>query len=73
VAADDEKVTDACSGARVVGSKSPGANIDFKVWRNRAFQTVRVRLGTFPKAPAAEAGQAEEPNKAGSSSSPTAR
>jgi serine protease Do len=73
VGADDEKVTDSRSGARVVGSKSPGANIDFKVWRDRAFQTVRVRLGTFPKAPPAEAGQAEAPNRAGSSSSPTAR
>src|SRR3546814_2617463 len=44
-----EKIADSRDLARKIAELAPNSNVDVKVWRNNAEQTIKVKLGLFPK------------------------
>nr|HML30756.1 PDZ domain-containing protein [Hyphomicrobium sp.] len=44
-----EKIADSRDLARKVAELPPNSNVDVKVWRNNAEQSLKVKLGLFPK------------------------
>ncbi len=46
-----DKIADSRDLARKIAEMSPNATVDVKIWRNNAEQSVKVKLGLFPKNP----------------------
>lgn len=44
-----EKIADSRDLARKIAELAPNSNVDVKVWRNNSEQTIKVKLGLFPK------------------------
>ncbi len=44
-----EKIADSRDLARKIAELAPNSNVDVKVWRNNAEQSIKVKLGLFPK------------------------
>lgn len=58
-----EKIADSRDLARKIAELPPNSNVDVKVWRNNAEQTIKVKLGLFPKnAEAAMSGDNNDDN-----------
>ena len=45
----NDKVTDSRSAANAVASKAPRTSVEFTLWRQNAFKTTKVELGSLPK------------------------
>jgi serine protease Do len=62
---DSKLIEDSRDLARTIADLPAKATVDVKVWRNKAEQTVKVKLGTYPNTAATEEGttEPEEPNK----------
>ncbi|MCZ7595278.1 MAG: Do family serine endopeptidase [Hyphomicrobium sp.] len=62
---DAKPIEDSRDLARTIADLPAKSTVDVKVWRNKAEQTVKVKLGTYPNTAAAEEGntEPEEPNK----------
>lgn len=62
---DSKAIEDSRDLARTIADLPANSTVDVKVWRNRAEQMVKVKLGTYPNTAAAEEGntEPEEPNK----------
>jgi serine protease Do len=64
---DDKLIEDSRDLARTIADLPAKSTVNVKVWRNRAEQTVKVKLGTYPNTAAAteEEGEPEEPKDLG--------
>jgi serine protease Do len=62
---DAKPIDDSRDLARTIADMPAKATVDVKVWRNKAEQTVKVKLGTYPNTAETEEGKTEpeEPNK----------
>ena len=62
---DNKLIEDSRDLARTIADLPAKATVDVKVWRNKAEQSVKVKLGTYPNTAATEEGttEPEEPNK----------
>ncbi|KAB2937485.1 MAG: Do family serine endopeptidase [Hyphomicrobium sp.] len=62
---DAKPIEDSRDLARTIADLPAKSTVDVKVWRNKAEQTVKVKLGTYPNTAAAEEGntEPEEPSK----------
>ena len=59
----NDKIADSRDLARKIAELSPDTPVDVKIWRNNAEQSVKVKLGLFPKnAEAAMNGDNEDEN-----------
>src|SRR5690606_10335865 len=48
---DDKQIEDSRDLARTIADLPAKSTVDVKVWRNRAEETVKVNLGTYPNSP----------------------
>ncbi|MDP1877886.1 MAG: PDZ domain-containing protein, partial [Actinomycetota bacterium] len=64
---DTKPIEDSRDLARTIADLPAKASVDVKVWRNKAEQTVKVKLGTYPNTAATEEGntEPEEPKDLG--------
>ncbi len=62
------KISDSRDLARKIAEFAPNTTVDVRIWRANAEQTVKVKLGLFPKAPE-EVAKLEQP-KAGAGTKP---
>jgi serine protease Do len=61
-----DKIADSRDLARKIADLAPNTTVDVKVWRNNAEQTIKVKLGLFPKnAEAAMSGENDEDSGSG--------